>query len=166
MAAGQFLPVFRNDSLPYSSGMIEKVGYSKPVTTAKPVRRTGSTSASGFAEALSEAEGVREAAPASPVAPMSGVSGLLGINEVDDEELHRRKAVKRGRFTLEALEQLRNAILMGSLPLSTLRNLERLVAEERALTHHPMLNAVLDEIEVRAAVELAKLEMSGLLPSR
>lgn len=142
--------------------MIEKVGYSKPVASARNVRKTGGTEASGFADALSEAEGVKAASAATPVAAMSGVGGLIGINEVDEKEHRRRQAVKRGRFTLEALDQLRNALLMGSLPLSTLRNLEKLVAEERNLVTDPALNAILDDIELRAAVEMAKLEMAGL----
>jgi len=144
--------------------MIEKVGYSKPINSARPVRRTGSTEGAAFASALSAAEGVRGAAPAAPVAAMTGVTGLIGINEVDENEVHRRKAVKRGRFTLEALDHLRNALLMGSLPLSVLRNLEKLVAEERDLTTDPALNAILDDIELRAAVEMAKLEMAGYIP--
>lgn len=165
--ARQFLPSDAPTLRSYTSAMIEKVGYTKPVTTARPVRRTGATESTGFADALAEAEGVAGAsgvAPTAPVAAMSGVGGLLGVNEVDERAVARRKAVKRGRFTLEALEGLRNALLLGTLPLSTLRNLERVIAEERALTSHPALEAILDDIELRAAVELAKLEMAGLLP--
>ena len=51
---------------------------------------------------------------------------------------------------------------MGSLPYSTLRQLERMVTEERDAVDDPVLMSILNEIEVRAAVELAKLEMSGL----
>lgn len=146
--------------------MIEKVGYSKPVGSTRGVRRTGATESTGFAEALSEAEGVKAAQPTAPIATLNGVGSLLGINEVNDGEVRRRKAVKRGRFTLEALDQLRNALLLGTLPLSVLRNLERLVAEERAEITDPGLSAILDEIELRAAVEMAKLEVAGALPPR
>ncbi|NBR29945.1 MAG: hypothetical protein EBT83_16285 [Betaproteobacteria bacterium] len=66
------------------------------------------------------------------------------------------------KICLDALEQLRDGLLSGSLPVATLRNLERMVAQERALVSDPKLNAVLDDIELRAAVELAKLEMSGM----
>lgn len=147
--------------------MIEKVGYSKPVTTAKSVRRTGSAEGAAFASALEEAEGVAAAkatSATSAVGALGGVGGLLGINEVNEHEMRRRKAVKKGRFTLEALEQLRNGLLMGSVPLSLLRNLERLVAEERDTVDDPLLLSILDDIELRAAVEMAKLEMSGILP--
>jgi hypothetical protein len=46
------------------------------------------------------------------------------------------------------------------LPISTIERLEKLVASERAHTTDPALNEILNEIEVRAAVELAKLEVA------
>ena len=51
---------------------------------------------------------------------------------------------------------------MGTLPFSTIRQLEDLVSEQRTHATDPLLQEILDEIEVRAAVELAKLEMAGL----
>ena len=146
----------------YISRMIEKVGYTKPVTTARPTRKAESADGASFISELEKAEGVKAAAPTAPVGSIGSLAGLVGINEVDEREHKRRQAMKRGRFTLEALEQLRNALLMGSLPVSTLRNLEKLVAEERGATHDPLLNSLLDDIELRAAVEMAKLEMSGI----
>lgn len=146
--------------------MVEKVGYTRPTAAARATKRTGATGSADFAHALSRAEGVAgaEAADATgAVAPMAGVGALLGAQEVSEEEVRRRKYIKRGRFTLEALEQLRDALLMGALPVSTLTRLETLVAEERATTSDPVLQSILDEVELRAAVELAKLEVSGLL---
>lgn len=153
----------------YSCAMIEKVGYSKPVNATRNVRRTGSTDGVAFANALSAAEGadgVSAANAVGSIAALGGATGLIGIQEVNDEEMHRRKAVKRGRLTLEALEKLRDGLLLGELPLSTLRSLEKLVEQERASTHDPSLTAILDDIELRAAVELAKLEVAGLIPQQ
>ena len=145
--------------------MVEKVGYTKPVGTARPVRKAGAVSAPGFAAALAAAEGVGGVEAASGVGAigaMTGMGGLLGAQEVDEREARRQKAVKRGRLTLDALAQLRDALIIGVLPMSTLAHLEKLIASERAHADDPVLMAILDEIEVRAAVELAKLEMSGV----
>lgn len=150
----------------YGFLMIEKVGYSKPVTTARPVRRTGQVGASGFAEALSAAEATSSTDSVSTVAAVSGVGALLGAQEISEHEVRKRKSIKRAGLTLQALEQLRDALLFGSLPLATLTRLEALVAEERLATDDPVLQQILDEIELRAAVELAKLEVSGLLAPR
>lgn len=152
--------------------MVEKVGYTRPVSTPKSVRRAGSVSGAGFADALSKAEGVGGVdevggvEAASGIGAASGVGGLIGLQEVDEREMHRRRAVKRGRLTLEALSQLRDALLMGSLPISTIEKLEKMVEQERSADANPALNAILDEIELRAAVEVAKLEVAGVIPPR
>ena len=152
----------------YSHPMVEKVGYTRPVTTARPVRKAGSVSASGFAEALAKAEGVSGVdgvEATTSIGAIGAMGGLLGAQEVDEREAKRHKAVKKGRLTLDVLSQLRDALLIGSLPHSTIAQLEHLVAQERQLNNDPPLNDILNEIEVRAAVELAKLEMSGVIPT-
>lgn len=149
--------------------MVEKVGYTRPSIAARNVRKTGAAGGAEFAEALARAEGVGGAEgveAAQSIAAVSSVGALLGAQEVSEEEVRRRKYVRRGRLTIDALEQLRDGLLIGSLPLSTLTRLEQLVAEERAQTNDPVLQGILDEIELRAAVEMAKLEVAGLIPSR
>lgn len=148
--------------------MIDKIGYTRPNTPAAraaAARKSSGANGAAFADALSHAGSSGASgsvdAPAS-VAATSGIGVLLGAQEVTEEEMNRRKSLKRGRLALEALEQLRDALLTGRLPATSLRQLEDLVRGERALTADPRLNEVLDEIEVRAAVELAKLEMSGI----
>ena len=149
--------------------MIDKVGYTRPTTPAAraaAAKKAGSVSGAKFAEALAAAEGVAASDGVESVQAASAVgvsSVLLGAQEISEEEIRRKKAIKKGRFTLDALEGLRDALLMGALPISTLRNLEKIIAEERETTQNPALNAILDEIELRAAVELAKLEMSGIV---
>jgi hypothetical protein len=53
------------------------------------------------------------------------------------------------------------ALLGGDLSQAQLDRLSRAVREQRSATEDPKLEAVLDEIETRAAVELAKLETAG-----
>jgi hypothetical protein len=145
--------------------MVEKVGYTRPVGAARPVKKAGNVAAPGFADALAAAEGVGAVDGVEATASVSAVGALgslLGAQEVDEREARKQKAVKRGRLTLDALSQLRDALLVGVLPYSTITRLENFVAQERAQADDPALMAILDEIEVRAAVELAKLEMSGL----
>lgn len=145
--------------------MVEKVGYTRPVGAARPVKKVGSVAAPGFADALAAAEGVgaTEGVEAtSSIGAVGALGGLLGAQEVDEREARRRKAAKRGKLTLDVLSNLRDALLIGSLPYTVIRQLEQLVAQERSEATDPTLMAILNEIEVRAAVELAKLEMSGI----
>ncbi len=145
--------------------MVERIGYTRPVATPRPLRRTGSVSAAGFAEALAKAEGtgsVDEVEAPSAIGGVSALGGLLGAQEVDEREAKRRKASKQARLTLDVLTSLRDALLIGNLPYHTISQLEALVQAQRIATDDPVLIAIINEIEVRAAVELAKLEMSGL----
>lgn len=149
--------------------MVEKVGYTRPVTTARGVKKTSSVSGAGFAEALSAAEaamgvgGVDATEGVNAVAAVSSVGALLGAQEVSENEVRKKRSIKRAGLTIGALENLRDALLIGTLPLSTLTRLESIVAEERLNNDDPVLQGILDEIELRAAVELAKLEVAGLL---
>lgn len=149
--------------------MIEKVGYSRPVGNTKGVKKTGGVSAPGFADALSAAEaamgvgGVDAAEGVGSVAAVSSVGALLGAQEVSEQEIRKKKSIKRAGLTIGALENLRDALLIGTLPISTLTRLESIIAEERLNNDDPVLQGILDEIELRAAVELAKLEVAGLL---
>lgn len=126
----------------------------KPAATRRGdrARDAGSTS---FAEALTEGESV---APATSAAPAAGVSSLLALQEVDDPTTRRRRAAQRGDRLLDRLDDIRRGLLAGSLPRATLAQLRQELKEARASTLDPRLDEVLGEIELRAAVELAKLE--------
>lgn len=106
----------------------------------------------------------QDAAAPAPVSGAAGVSGvasvdaLLALQSAGGPLERRRRAVGRASRILDVLDEVRIALLGGGLDLSALERLRRAVREERALTEDPGLEAVLDEIETRAAVELAKLE--------
>jgi hypothetical protein len=115
-------------------------------------RDAGGTS---FAEALTEGE----AAPAATsAAPAAGVNSLLALQEVEDPTARRRRAAQRGDRLLDRLDEIHRGLLAGNLPRATLTRLRQELEETRATTLDPRLDDVLAEIELRAAVELAKLE--------
>ncbi|MCE3006149.1 MAG: hypothetical protein LW853_04880 [Rickettsiales bacterium] len=148
--------------------MIQKVGYTAPTAATARTQRTrrkGEVSGSSFIDALENVSGVEEAASvdaAAPVTAAASMVGLLGIQEISADEANRKRQVKRGRVTLEALENLRDALIIGRLSLATVRELEQIVAEKREQISDPVLSGILDEIELRAAVEMAKLERAGI----
>ncbi len=145
--------------------MVDKIGYSKPATPAAraaQVKKASAVQGSSFASVLAGVDAPQDVDAATPLAAMSAVGTLIGAQEVTEEELRRRQTLKRGRLTLDALEALRDGLLTGRMPRESLKQLETMVQQERMLTADPRLNEVLDDIELRAAVELAKLEMSGI----
>ncbi|HWA61410.1 MAG TPA: flagellar assembly protein FliX, partial [Caulobacteraceae bacterium] len=95
---------------------------------------------------------------AAHVAAVSSLEALMALQEVGGPLERRRRAVARGGRLLDALESLKIGLLEGALPRPAIEALAREVREQRDQTDDPRLEAVLAEIETRAAVELAKLD--------
>jgi len=89
---------------------------------------------------------------------MSAIEGLLSLQEVPDPSTGRRRAVARGDKLLDELDALRLALLDGVMPRERLEGLARLAAEQTPLVDDTRLAEILGEIELRTAVELAKLD--------
>jgi hypothetical protein len=92
--------------------------------------------------------------------PMGGVDALLALQEVDDSGERRQRSRKRGDDLLDRLDDIRHGLLIGGVPRAALQNLSELVRARRQEIADPQLQEVLDEIELRAAVELAKYEQA------
>jgi len=90
---------------------------------------------------------------------LSGVSAVLALQGAPDstERRARQRAIERGDAMLDDLEEIRLGLLLGTIPRARLEQLAQLVRVRREQVEDPKLMAILDEIELRAAVELAKL---------
>ena len=134
-------------------------------TTAGPgqARRAGKTekSASGaFAHHLAETfESAEEAHAVETSSGVGSIDALLAVQAAGDSLEHetRRRMVRRADDILDKLEELRHSLLMGEIPAEKLMSLMQLVRSRRDNVADPRLAALLDEIELRAEVELAKL---------
>ncbi len=126
---------------------------------ARPARAGGG--GDGFR--IASAPAPAAAAPVSGTAGVGGVMGveaLLALQDVETATERKRRSVKRAGRLLDELEGLKIALLGGDLDAGQLDRLARTVREQRAATEDPKLEGILDEIETRAAVELAKLEVA------
>lgn len=94
----------------------------------------------------------------STASPIASVDALLSIQEVPNERESRRQAVERGRSMLDILDEIRLGLLVGSVPKNRLEQLVKMVESRRDGFQDPALSEVLDEIELRARVELAKFQ--------
>lgn len=115
----------------------------------------------GAADAPPATAGVTGAGPALPLTSLDALMALQALPP--DAPERRRRALRRGRELLDGLDEVRLALLDGELPLATLQRLRAGVGAARAdATDDPGLDEVLREVELRAAVELAKLECGTL----
>lgn len=138
-----------------------KVNGSSGVGSTSASRGGGRPVAGGFSVAVSG--GASEAAPATRSSGVSGVGSidvLLALQEVGGPLERRRKAVRRAGQILDVLDDVKMALLEGEIPPAALDRLMRAIHQERDRTDDPRLEEVLNEIETRAAVEIAKLEVS------
>ncbi|KQW83878.1 flagellar assembly protein FliX [Brevundimonas sp. Root1279] len=100
-----------------------------------------------------------QAAAASGVAGVADVSALMALQGVEDPTERRRRAIRRGGGLLDRLDELKLALLSGEMGEGALERLGRGLREERPIDADPELNRLLDQIDLRAAVELAKADL-------
>jgi hypothetical protein len=133
-------------------------------SAAGSARPTPSQAAAGGFEAIMTpaASGAAGVAGAGGVSAISSLDALIALQEVGGPLERRRRATGRAGRILDALDELKLQLLAGGLTPTVIEALTRAVRDQRALTDDPRLEGVLDEIETRAAVELAKLEGAGV----
>ena len=73
----------------------------------------------------------------------------------------KRRAVRRAGRILDVLDEIKVGLLSGEIGGADLERLRRAIRDERELTDDPALEAILNDVELRAAVEMAKLEQSA-----
>ena len=113
----------------------------------------------GFA--LQAGASTREAPPTAPSGALGGLGSLdalIALQQVEGPTERRRRAMNRAGRILDVLDEVKLSMLEGADASATMAKLGKAVREERSNTEDPGLEGVLDEIEVRAAVELAKRE--------
>jgi hypothetical protein len=122
------------------------------------VRRSGVAAAPGFA-LPTEGPGTTQAAGnVTQTANLTNIGALLALQTQDDVGERRRRAAKRSTTLLDQLDEIRIAILGGGVSRDQVNALAATLRNYRDQVDDPALNIILDDVELRAEVELAKLE--------
>jgi hypothetical protein len=124
------------------------------VKTTASARR--GSAASGFSVSADETAQTTSA-PATALRTIGGIDALIALQSEDGPAGRRKRAVKRGRMALDALEDLKHGLLAGTLAPATLARLKSVATELKDASGEPGLDTVLAEIELRVEVEIAKL---------
>lgn len=131
-----------------------KTSGAKGVSKADSKKKTGDTSFSGMIDDTDEVSGPASVAPASSVMQ---IDALLSLQEAGDgTHGGAKKAKQRGEQLLNDLDKIRLGLLSGGVPISALNHLDHMVKQHREDFNDPQLSEILDEIELRVQVELAK----------
>lgn len=135
------------------------IGGASAAGPASKTAKTGKTSGSGFAESLASLDQTEESQGVESPATVSGIAALLVTQSVGDatEREARKRAVDYGNDLLDKLEELRHGLLLGHIPKEKLISMAQMVRSRRETVADPHLSELLNEIELRVEVELAKL---------
>ncbi|MCZ6743947.1 MAG: flagellar assembly protein FliX [Alphaproteobacteria bacterium] len=135
-----------------------KITQNEPIRSTS-IRRSGKSSAgrSGqFTDHLVTGEAGAPTGNSNSSTPVSAVDSLLVLQEVPDATSGTSRAKLRAQDLLDQLDEVRHGLLAGALSRRMLDRLARIARSERQSVDDPRLRELLDEIELRAAVELAK----------
>lgn len=122
---------------------------------SRPARAAGGFSVPSAGKSAATAATASTSGPSG----VSDVSALMALQGVEDVTERRRRAIRRGGGLLDRLEELKLALLQGEAGEGALERLSRTLREERPLDADAGLNSLLDQIDLRAAVELAKADL-------
>ncbi|MBO6826712.1 MAG: flagellar assembly protein FliX [Sneathiella sp.] len=120
----------------------------------------GSKSASGTGAKFSvpsEAEEVSTPTNVASGSPIASVDAIVALQGVDDSTTSNKNAIKKSLDLLDRLEEIRHGLLIGSIPVDRLKQLKTALEQMNVPADDPGLGQIVRDIEVRAAVELAKL---------
>lgn len=92
----------------------------------------------------------------APISILGGLDALIAIQTEDTTRERRRRSAKRGQVMLDVLDELKIAILSGRLTPELQTRLTAALREQ-APSGDAGLDRIVDAIELRAAVELAKI---------
>lgn len=129
-------------------------------TSASPAKKAEKKRASGasFTDSLKRTAAADRPAAAHAAGSVAAVDALLALQESETAGEGRSRGLKRAADMLDLLEDVRHGILLGAIPKPRLKALAALARSRREAEIDPKLAEILDDIELRAEVELAKLE--------
>jgi hypothetical protein len=128
--------------------------------TRKTDKTNGAAGSQAFRDHIGDNPAAAPAATAGTT-PLAALSSLLAVQEATDPTVGRRRAVLHGDSLLDELKDLQIGLVQGWVSEGQLRNLACMLDQPRPAIDDSELNQLLDDIELRAAVELAKFERSS-----
>lgn len=142
----------------YRAMKISNLGSSKGPAPAKRKKKAAGKGRA-FAERLKEAAAVAEVHGGVEPSTVTAVNSVLSVQESSDATDHPSRTIAKqyGSEILDRLDELRKDILFGAVPKDKLAGIARKMRAKRQESDDPKLNAIIDEIELRAEVEIAKL---------
>jgi hypothetical protein len=142
-------------------GLMRIEGPRGPSDIKKSEKTRKNSGTGGVFGSMLESE-TEEAGQTRSAAPMGAVGGLWAVQGAEDplEGKKRKRMLERADKVLDALDGVREGLLGGTLSAGHLSDVSRAVGENREKITDPRLLEIMDEVDLRAQVEMAKMEMA------
>lgn len=138
---------------------IEGPGKSQQTGKKKKTSKTSSPDGS-FSDFMTDKAG--ESKKSSGAQSITAADSLLAVQAQGDpgEKSARQRMASRADRILDKLERIRMQMLSGTLTVGDMIDIADMVARHREKINDADLTAILDEIDLRAQIELAKMRVS------
>lgn len=135
-------------------------GPGKTQSTSKSKGKKTEKSDASFGDFI--AKQTPSAASTKETQSIAQVDALLAIQGAEDPTAgaSRRRMRQRSDTILSELDEIRMAMLNGSLTVGHMIDIADVVASHREKIMDPALTGIMDEIDLRAQVELAKMRVA------
>jgi len=134
---------------------IDGPGRTQNLTSTSGARRAGGAGGAFTLDMGGAAAKPGAPTATAPAASLGALGAMLALQEFEDPRERRKRGLKRGHDLLDRLESLKIALLSGSMPDTEMDALVTTLSM-RVPTDDPGLESLLDDIDLRARVELAK----------
>lgn len=135
---------------------IDDVRKTGELARGKGVHKTdGGESFASYLRSTTASE-TKEVQPTTAMTSADAIFAAQAINDEEEKQI-RRKLVKKGNTLLDNLEEIRQGLLSGEISKDKLIEISRLVKQKDVASEDKKLQEIMQEIELRVEVELAKL---------
>ena len=138
---------------------VSRTGRAKETTGSKRKTKNSRAGAETFVNSLRDTRPPSTSALAKEPPTVSGAEAILAAQNVgisNDDMPKRKRLAEFGEDVLDRLDELRVGILSGAFSKEKLTELARKLRQKRQQSSDPKLNRIIQEIELRAEVEIAK----------
>ena len=132
-----------------------RISASQAATPAREAPAARRAAAGGFSIGQSDMPAL--SAGPGHLRAIGGIDTLVALQGLEDSAERRRRAVRKGRGALDALDALKLGLLSGELDQPALNRLKANAADLQDSTGDAGLDGVLAAIDLRVQVEIAKL---------
>lgn len=103
--------------------------------------------------------GASETAGTVAAGSVATIDALLTVQGAENptERAAKRRMRERGATLLEKLDEIRLGLLTGNMTVGQVIGIADVVASHREKVNDPKMSALLDEIDLRAQIEIAKM---------